>query len=121
MKDLERIAQEEVASVLKRLPEDLAVRAREVPVILDAEPGAALVRDRYPGDLLGLFVGLDFSLGESGAQDLPPEIILFWKNIWDFAEHRESMYREEIRKTYLHELGHYLGLGEDDLFDRGME
>jgi predicted Zn-dependent protease with MMP-like domain len=30
-------------------------------------------------------------------------------------------FRNEIRITYLHELGHYLGLDEDDLFERGLE
>jgi len=25
-----------------------------------------------------------------------------------------------VRTTYLHELGHYLGLGEEDLDDRGL-
>jgi len=33
----------------------------------------------------------------------------------------EDSYREEVRITFLHELGHYLGLDEGDLFQRGLE
>ena len=32
----------------------------------------------------------------------------------------ETTYRQEVRTTLLHELGHYLGLDEDDLDDRGL-
>jgi hypothetical protein len=37
------------------------------------------------------------------------------------ADADEEIFREEVHTTYLHELGHYLGLDEDDLFDRGLE
>jgi len=52
---------------------------------------------------------------------MPPQIILFLENLWDFAEGDEEMFREEVATTLLHELGHYLGLDEDDLTDRGLE
>ena len=50
-----------------------------------------------------------------------PQIILFLENLWDFAEGEEEIFREEIHTTYLHELGHYLGLDEDELIERGLE
>jgi predicted Zn-dependent protease with MMP-like domain len=37
------------------------------------------------------------------------------------CEAEESAYLEEVRITFLHELGHYIGFGEEDLFDRGLE
>ncbi len=52
---------------------------------------------------------------------LPPQIILFLENLWDLAEADQEIFRDEVHTTYLHELGHYLGLDEDDLFDRGLE
>ena len=52
---------------------------------------------------------------------LPPQIILFLENIWELAEEDEAVYREEIRTTLLHELGHYLGLDEIDLEERGLD
>ena len=44
----------------------------------------------------------------------PTQIILFLENLWEFAGTDEAAYREEIRITYLHELGHYFGMDEDD-------
>ena len=58
---------------------------------------------------------------ETAALPLPPQIILFLENLWDMAESEEEAFREEVHTTYLQELGHYLGLDEDDLFDRGLE
>ena len=55
---------------------------------------------------------------EQTASPLPPQIILFVENVWDFAEGDGNVFRDEIRTTFLHELGHYLGLDEDDLIDR---
>lgn len=52
---------------------------------------------------------------------IPPQIILFLENLWDFSDGDEAIYREEIRITLLHELGHYLGLDELDLEDRGLD
>jgi len=37
------------------------------------------------------------------------------------CEAEEDAYREEVRITFLHELGHYLGLDEGDLSERGLE
>ncbi len=45
---------------------------------------------------------------------------MFYENLWDFAEEDEKVYRDEIRITFLHELGHYLGLGEQDIEERGL-
>ena len=54
-------------------------------------------------------------------QALPPQILLFLDNIWDYAEADEEIYRDEVRLTYLHELGHYLGWDEDEIAERGLE
>jgi len=60
-------------------------------------------------------------LAEPEASPLPAQIILFLENLWDFAEEDEEFFREEVRTTYLHELGHYLGLNEIDLEERGLD
>ena len=51
---------------------------------------------------------------------MPPQILLFVENIWDFAEGDEDVFCEEVRVTYYHELGHYLGLEEDELNLAGL-
>lgn len=116
---LQQAADEEVRDILKRLPAELRSRAKSIPVAYEPVPGPAIVADGYDADLLGLFVGNDHA-GING-DPLPSEILLFLWNIWDYAGRQTEDYREEVGRTYLHELGHYLGLEEDDLFDRDLD
>ena len=85
-------------------------------------PSQAMIRDDgLEPDLLGLFVGASRAESVEGGDPLPPQILLFVDNIWDFAEGDEASFREEVRVTFFHELGHYLGLAEGDLEIRGLE
>ena len=118
---LERIAKTEVAALRQELPREMAHRAEEVPVVMRSRPSKAMVRDGIDPDLLGLFVGPNVAEGAESGDPLPPEILLFLENIWDYADGAEEIFREEVRVTYFHELGHYIGLEEGELEDRGLE
>jgi predicted Zn-dependent protease with MMP-like domain len=118
---LHALALEEVKATLAALPAPLRQQAQPLPVTFERRPNAAHRRDGIEPDTLGLFVGSEFAYEETSTLPLPPQIILFLENIWDQAEADEALFREEVRTTYLHELGHYLGLDEDDLFERGLE
>jgi predicted Zn-dependent protease with MMP-like domain len=114
-----QLAQEEVRVTLDALPAPLRAQAAPLPVSYEPVPNAAILADEYDPDLLGLFVGPP--LAEPESSPLPAQIILFLENLWDFADEDEEFFREEVRITYLHELGHYLGLDEIDLEERGLE
>lgn len=116
---LHRLALEEIEATLAELPAPLRERAKQLPVTFEPAPNAGLVADGIASDTLGLFTGAEFV--EEGHIPLPPQIILFLENLWDFAEQDEDIFLDEVHTTYLHELGHYLGLDEDDLFERGLE
>jgi len=118
-KKLRALALAEVETTLAALPEPLRERAERLPVTFERVPNAGLQADGIEADTLGLFTGAEFA--DEGNVPLPPQIILFLKNLWDFAEGDEAIYRDEIHTTYLHELGHYLGLDEDELTERGLE
>jgi predicted Zn-dependent protease with MMP-like domain len=118
-KKLCAIAQAEVEATLEALPKPLRERAEKLPVTFERRPNAGLQADGIEADTLGLFTGPDFADEEH--VPLPPQIILFLDNLWDYAEGSEEIFREEVRTTLLHELGHYLGLDEDDLTQRGLE
>ena len=118
---LHALALAEVKATLAALPEPLRDRAQALPVTFERLPNKAQLRDGIYLDTLGLFVGPEFAHEETTTLPLPPQIILFLANLWDLAEADEEFFREEVRTTYLHELGHYLGLDEDDLFERGLE
>ena len=113
------LALSEIEATLAALPEPLREGAEKLPVTFERVPNAGLQADGIEADTLGLFTGAEFA--EEGMVPLPPQIILFLENLWDFAEGDEEIFREEVHTTYLHELGHYLGLDEDDLTERGLE
>lgn len=97
----------------------------QVPILLEEVPSAELCMEfdppAPPGEILGVFSGP--SLGD-GATDawtmLPPSIMLFRRNLQRVAHDPEQMV-EELRITVFHEVGHFLGLDEDDLETRGLE
>jgi len=113
------MAQSEVENTLAALPAPLRRQAAPLPVTYQPRPDEVLLDEDYDPDLLGMFVG--GALAEQDDSPLPPQIILYLENLWDFAETDEQIYCREVRTTYLHELGHYLGLGEIDLEERGLD
>ena len=117
--NLAAIASAEVEATLMALPKPLRERAEKLPVTFDRRPNAGLQADGIESDTLGLFTGPEFVAEEN--VPMPPQIILFLENLWDFADGNEKAFRDEVRTTLLHELGHYLGLDEDELTERGLE
>ena len=118
---LASIAQQVVAAAQCRLPAAVREAAAAVPVCYEPQPNQAILDEGFEDDILGLFVGHEHG-GELAETDpLPPQILLFTENIWDLAERDETVYRDEVRLTYLHELGHYLGWDEDEVARRGLE
>ena len=116
------MAEAEVGEVVRGLPPDVAELAAQVPVVFEEVPSPELVADGLADDTLGLFVGIDFPSGESGLQpETPTQIHLYLENLWLYAGRHNEAFREEVRITYLHELGHFLGLDEDDLADREID
>lgn len=113
------LALAEIEVTISALPEPLRERAEKLPVIFELQPNAELKAEGIEPDTLGLFAGAQFV--EENDAPLPPQIILYLQNILDVAETNEKLFREEVRTTFLHELGHYLGLDENDLFERGLE
>ena len=112
-------AAREIDVTLEDLPAPLRERAARLPVTFERHPNAELQTDGIEPDTLGLFTGAEFV--DQKNVPLPPQIILFLENIWDFAEGEEKGFCDEVHTTFLHELGHYLGLDEDDLTERGLE
>jgi predicted Zn-dependent protease with MMP-like domain len=109
-----------VVETLHRLPAELRAAARQVPVCFEDFPANELVADGLDPGILGLFVGAP---RHEHANDPgpPPQIILYLENILDECEEAGTTFAEEVRRTYLHELGHYLGLDEAALAERDLD
>jgi len=118
---LQQVALDEVEAILAELPAPLRERAQALPVNFERRPNAAQRRDGIEPDTLGLFIGPEFAEQETTSWPLPPQIMLFLENIWEQAEGGKEKFRREVHTTFMHELGHYLGLDEDGLFERGLE
>lgn len=119
---LEAIAQRVVRITMHRLPESVKNATRPCRIDLEWIDDCLAAGDDLPGDdLLGLFEGA--SLSEPSPDDLLslPRIRLFLDSLWDYSERNPEAFREEVRITLLHELGHYLGLNEDQVADLGLE
>jgi predicted Zn-dependent protease with MMP-like domain len=115
---LVELARAEVARIIAELPEDLRPRAAALPVSYERLPSQAVTEEGIEADTLGLFVGGEFA--NEDQVPLPAQIILYLENIWDMVNRDEGEFCEEVHITFVHELGHYLGLNEDDLDQRGL-
>ena len=115
------LAEDEIKGLICRLPTELRGEAERLPVTYERRPNRALQADGLEPDILGLFVGDTFADAPQGFSGAPPQILLFLENIREAATENGTTYREEVRTTYLHELGHFLGLEEGELEERDLE
>jgi predicted Zn-dependent protease with MMP-like domain len=118
---LARMAEQVVVAAQRRLPAEVREASAGVPVCYEPAPNDAILEEGWEPDILGLFVGPAHNEEHSGGDPLPPQILLFLENLWDYAEGDEGVYRDEVRLTYLHELGHYLGWDEEEIARRGLD
>lgn len=113
-----RLAEEELGATLDALPQEIQEALLAVPVILEEFPSPEALADGIAADQLGVFEG--GATCDSGVSE-PTRIVLWLGNLWEMCEARESVYREEVCITLLHEFGHFLGWNEEDLLERGLE
>ncbi|MCF7688640.1 MAG: metallopeptidase family protein [Cephaloticoccus sp.] len=119
--DRTRRASNVVAAIQGQLPEEIRPLAAAVPVHYQPQPDAGVLAEGFEPDILGLFSGNPLGTEISHSDPAPPHILLYLDNLWDLAEGDPAVFAEEVRLTYLHELGHYLGWDEDDLAARDLD
>jgi predicted Zn-dependent protease with MMP-like domain len=120
-KHLETVAAAVIGQTLRRLPETIRSAAESCLVEVEWMGSGVVEEEGLPEDLLGLFEGC--SHGEDHHADHLgdlPRIRLFLDNLWEYAERDRVRFREEVRITLLHELGHYLGLDEQQVEELGL-
>lgn len=116
---LQAMADQETRWLLCELPAAIREGIQSIPIVFERVPSREMIEEGLDADLLGLFVGDAYA--EPGSDPLPAEILLFLVNLWDEADGDEAEYRHQVRITLLHEIGHYLGLGEEGLAERDLE
>jgi predicted Zn-dependent protease with MMP-like domain len=119
--ELTSLAADTVTNTQRKLPPEIRPLAQNVPVHYEAVPDDDVQSEGFPDDILGLFTGSPYGTELDATTPELPQIVLYLENLWDFAEEDVQAFRDEIRLTYLHELGHYLGWDEDELTSRGLD
>jgi predicted Zn-dependent protease with MMP-like domain/Flp pilus assembly protein TadD len=114
-----------VEDALAALPEPVRAYLSNVAIAVEELPSDDDLLGTDPPlspSILGVFRGAP--LGQKASMDpwshFPSSIVLYQRNLERFARDRAELI-DEIRVTLLHEVGHFLGLDEDDLWERGLD
>ena len=102
-----------------QLPAGVHRRLDNVDIVVEEWPGpdeADLVGE--DSTLFGLFQGWPLTERDGIGGPLPDRIVIYRQPILRACETRDEAVRE-IRITLWHEVGHYLGMNEDDLHRLG--
>jgi predicted Zn-dependent protease with MMP-like domain len=102
-------AEKVIERTIESLPEPLREQARRISTLLDRWPAE-------DDDMLGQFHGFE---PNHISESLGP-IFIFLGPLYLFCKEESLDFADEVRVTYLHELGHHLGLDDDDLEERGL-
>jgi len=105
--------------VLDDLPTDFASHLENVAVVIETEPTPELLRslglNPRRDTLFGLYQGTPLSeRGSTYGNALPDTISIFYRPLLQ-ACRTPAQLRREIRKTVIHEIGHYFGMDEDEI------
>lgn len=111
-----------VADAIAKLPEHARPHLDNAVINVEPIPSDAEIKEGLSPTILGVFAGtpIDERLSLHASHQETVRITLFQKNLERFARTREELL-EEIRITVLHEVGHLLGLDEDELYERGLD
>jgi predicted Zn-dependent protease with MMP-like domain len=103
--------EELVATALDGLPPDLGHEISNVAVTVEHDPG--------PPGLLGLYQGIPLtSRTSSYAGVLPDRITIYRLAICEICRTEQEV-AEQVRRTVIHEVGHYFGIDDDRLHELG--
>ena len=108
-----------IQEALAELPPRFATLAEEVSIVVEEEPSAEVLQDfelESEDDLLGLYQGvpIDETSFFQPAGQLPARISIYRGPILRFCRTKAEVI-QEVRDTVVHELGHHVGLDDDEM------
>ena len=108
-----------VAAALDSLPPEIAAAIENVEVVVEDEPPAHAVAGLRPGtSLFGLYHGIPLTKRSGYGNVLPDKISIYRGPITRYWRDPRKI-REQIRRTVIHEVGHYFGIDEHRLHELG--
>lgn len=110
-----------VAVAIDNLPRSIREYIADVPILVEPVPSRELIAtESISPQILGLFVGSPRTETATTSQALDLDrVLIFSKNHEKICRDREELI-EQIQVTVRHEIGHYLGLDEEDMDRLGL-
>lgn len=111
-----------VAEALDTIPPELAEHLENVAVVVEDEPDEETLLDvgldPREDTLYGLYHGTPLAERDGMHSALPDRIVIYYLTLTeDFTDVYHL--RREIRKTVIHEVGHFFGFDDDQLEGMG--
>ncbi len=108
----EKMVQEAVDS----LPEEMKRQMENVAVMVEEEPPEDWEEETgESGELLGMYQGVSKKERGFWYGNVLPDCIMIYRGPLERMSASAEELKENIRQTVIHEVGHYFGLGEEDL------
>lgn len=107
-----------IADAIDSIPDRFLDELENVAFIAEDEPTP---EQSSQGDLLGLYEGVSLTDrgGEYGAFDDCPDTITIFKGPHERLSDSKETVVAEIRRTVVHEVGHYFGMSEQQIDEMG--
>lgn len=108
-----------VQDSLRRLPRRFKKKITNISIEVEARPSPDILQDMEleEGSLFGLYQGVplterDWNFGNA----LPDRIVIYQEPIEQAANSAEEM-KEIVLETVAHEIGHYFGFSDEELYE----
>jgi predicted Zn-dependent protease with MMP-like domain len=110
-----------VTEALDNLPRSIREYIADVPIVVEDYPSEEMIAEQNVSpQVLGLYIGVPRTEAESVQHDGDfTRVILYKKNVEKICRDRDDLI-EQIQITVRHEVGHHLGLSEEDLERLGL-
>ena len=108
-----------VDEALEGVPENLSSHIENLSIVVDSFPDEDQLFSvgLLPGDtLFGLYQGVPLPLRSANYSLVLPDVITIYKDVIEAECRSDLEIREQVRKTVIHELGHYFGFNDDELY-----
>jgi predicted Zn-dependent protease with MMP-like domain len=130
----DKIASEVWRGILRIVPAELQPHFTRIQIRIEDEPPPEVLEElegtelaEYPDELCGLYLGTPVTEWRASDPALFPDRVYLFRHalvgLAEFDGSRAGLFRlrEEIAITFLHEIGHFFGLEENDLERLGFD
>jgi predicted Zn-dependent protease with MMP-like domain len=109
-----------VAQALASIPGRFRDAMRNIAIVVEDEPSAALLAEMEmepPDTLLGLYQGIPLTERGWGSGNQLPDRILIFRGPHERESEDDDDLADAIAETLIHEIGHYFGMTEEQIQD----